>query len=292
MRSANIINSESLQIYNQISSDVDLLLKPLTNECFTDLWRSRYYSIIWVKEGEGQIIYEFNKHKFKNPCILFFTPHQPFVISNGYNISGETIHFANDFFCIEKHSKEVACNGSLFNNAYENPYILLDEEDVKEFEYLTKKMKTELKESENPDHELLFSYLKIFLIHASKLKRKQSKIISTGNGDVNQPTLLKLKELIEENYRSLKSPKDYAERLFLTPKSLGKLVKSYFNKTLTNIIHERIIVEAKREIFLTNKSIKEISQGLGYDDQYYFSRLFKKVTSVSPETYKKTIHLT
>jgi len=292
MKNFDIVTPESLQVYNPICGDVDLLIKPLTPSCFNSVMRSRYYSIIWIKQGHGEIVYEFNTHPFKESYIMFFTPYQPFIIKNGKDISGTTIHFANDFFCIEKHSKEVACNGVLFNNAYSNPYIKINEEDKSEFDYLIKKMLDGLKQEDNSDHELLFSYLKIFLIHASKIKMQQSEITNKKSIEPNQHILIKLKDLIEENYKSVKSPKDYAEKLYMTPKSLGKLVKDYLNKTLTEIIHERIIIEAKREIFLTKKPIKEIAQDLGYHDQYYFSRLFKKVTSVSPETYKKTIHLT
>lgn len=283
---------QSVQVYNPICGDIDLLLKPLTFSCFNDIMRSRYYSIIWVKHGSGEIIYEFNTHPIEASSILFFTPYQPFVIKNGKDITGSTIHFANDFFCIEKHSKEVACNGVLFNNAYENPYIRINDEDIKEFDYLVQKMAEGLKQQKNADHELLFSYLKIFLIRASKIKMQQSEVIDVRQDETDHHTLVKLKDLIEENYRSLKSPKEYADKLFITPKSLGKLVKDHMNKTLTEIIHERIIIEAKREIFLTDKPVKEVALDLGYKDQYYFSRLFKKVTSVSPENYKKNIHLT
>ena len=98
-----------------------------------------------------------------------------------------------------------------------------------------------------------------------------------------------LKKHLEENYRVKHSPSEYADALNISPKALAKISKDYFNKTLTSIISERIIIEAKRELYLTNKSIKEISSELGYDDEFYFSRFFKKNTSISPTTYRKTV---
>jgi YesN/AraC family two-component response regulator len=70
---------------------------------------------------------------------------------------------------------------------------------------------------------------------------------------------------------------------------LARIAKNYFNKTLTNLITERIIIEAKRELFLTNKSIKEVAYELGYDDEYYFSRFFKKNANISPQLYRQTV---
>lgn len=68
-----------------------------------------------------------------------------------------------------------------------------------------------------------------------------------------------------------------------------KLPKNHFNKTITNLISERIIIEAKRELYLTNKAVKEIAFELGYDDEHYFSRFFKNIADVSPQMYRDTI---
>ena len=64
---------------------------------------------------------------------------------------------------------------------------------------------------------------------------------------------------------------------------------SYFNKTISDLIAERIIIEAKRELYLTNKTIKEIAYSLGYQDEYYFSRFFKTNAAVSPQLYRETV---
>lgn len=101
--------------------------------------------------------------------------------------------------------------------------------------------------------------------------------------------LQKLKDAIEVNYKTKHSPAQYAEMLFLSPKTLAKMTKTYFNKTLSNLINERIIIEAKRELYLTNKTIKEIAFELGYNDEYYFSRFFKINADVSPQLYRQTV---
>jgi len=42
-------------------------------------------------------------------------------------------------------------------------------------------------------------------------------------------------------------------------------------------------------LYLTNKSVKEVAYELGYDDEYYFSRFFKKNVNISPQTYRETV---
>jgi YesN/AraC family two-component response regulator len=58
---------------------------------------------------------------------------------------------------------------------------------------------------------------------------------------------------------------------------------------LTDLISERIIIEAKRELYLTSKTIKEIAYELGYNDEHYFSRFFKTNADVSPQIFRETV---
>jgi YesN/AraC family two-component response regulator len=132
--------------------------------------------------------------------------------------------------------------------------------------------------------------MKIFLISASRAKAQQqpdSIPLTTG---AKEPVILQnLKEAIEKDFRSKHTPQDYAVQLNISPNALAKITKAHFNMTLTNLIAERIIIEAKRELYLTNKSIKEVAYELGYDDEYYFSRFFKKNVNISPQTYRETV---
>ena len=101
--------------------------------------------------------------------------------------------------------------------------------------------------------------------------------------------LQKLKDAIEEHYKTKHSASDYADMLHVSPKALGKIAKNYFNKTLTDLIAERIIIEAKRELYLTKKPVKDIAANLGYQDEYYFSRFFKNNANISPQVYRETV---
>jgi AraC-like DNA-binding protein len=101
--------------------------------------------------------------------------------------------------------------------------------------------------------------------------------------------LQNLKKAIEQNYRTKHSASEYAGILNISPNSLTRLAKVHLGKTLTDVIAERIIVEAKRELYLTSNSIKQIAFDLGYTDEFYFSRFFKTNTGISPQVYRSTV---
>lgn len=246
--------------------------------------------MIWVKRGDGEVTADFSNYTFIENTLFSFSPFQPFKLDSNTPLSGLVIQFHPDFFCIHKHQKEVACNGVLFNNIYDPPFVNVTEETQKNFEMVIEQVKAEVQNPDLAQYELLISYLKIFLISASRLKTEQQSEAKDVADKSEEPFILQnLKNYIEHHYRTKHSASDYADLLSITPKALSKLTKAHFNKTLTDLISERIIIEAKRELYLTNKTVKEIAYELGYNDEYYFSRFFKKNAEVSPQFYRESV---
>ncbi|WP_020539044.1 helix-turn-helix domain-containing protein [Lewinella cohaerens] len=257
---------------------------------FDHIQRMNYYSLIWVKKGKGNVKADFSNYDFQEDTLFSFSPYQPFMLNSEDEISGTVINFHPDFFCIHKHQKDVACNGVLFNNIYDPPFIHINEAVKANFEMIIDQIKTEMQKPDLAQYELLISYLKIFLISASRLKTEQQVDAKKVTAENKEPFILQnLKGYIESHYRTKHTASDYAELLSISPKALTKITKAHFNKTLTDLISERIIIEAKRELYLTNKSVKEIAFELGYNDEYYFSRFFKKNADVSPQLYRETV---
>jgi len=261
-----------------------------SNACFDHIQRLNYYTLIWVQKGNGKVKVDFSEYEFTENQLLAFAPYQPFMLSSTIDIEGVVVHFHPDFFCIMKHHNEVACNGVLFNNIYEPPYVVVDEVAKGTFNMVLEQMKVEMQNSALAQYELLISYLKIFLITASRLKKEQQSTPQIAIEENSTPFILQnLKNYIELHFKTKHSASDYADLLNITPKALAKITKNHFNKTLTNLIAERIIIEAKRELYLTNKPVKEIAYELGYDDEHYFSRFFKNNAEVSPQMYRDTV---
>lgn len=256
---------------------------------FDHVQRNNYYSLIWLTKGSGKTKANFSEYDFRPNTLFAFSPYEPFMFSGAIEFAGMAIQFHPDFFCIHKHQTEVACNGVLFNNIYQPPFIHIDNNTAFVFTNLAEQMMAEMQQPGLAQNELLISYLKIFLITASRLKTEQQpealQAITT-----KEPFILQnLKEAIEKNFKTKHAAGDYASELNISAKALAKITRSCFNKTLTDLIAERIIIEAKRELYLTNKPIKTIAYELGYEDEHYFSRFFKVNADISPQMYRDTV---
>ena len=260
------------------------------NTYFDHLQRNNYFSVIWIKEGSGKLKSDFSMYDYDVDTMLAFTPYQPFMLASETNVSGVAIQFHPDFFCIHKHHKEVSCSGILFDNIYHPPYIKIDEASAATFNIILSQIKTEMQNKALAQYEILVSYLKIFLITASRLKSHQQMLEQDPDKKNKEPHILhELKEAIEIHFKTKHTASDYADLLNISAKALARITKTHFNKTISNLIAERIVIEAKRELYLTNKPVKEIAYELGYDDEYYFSRFFKTNADVSPQLYRDTV---
>lgn len=275
-----LINSQNNSLALEIFSFED-------DSYFSDLKSHSYYSIILVTEGRGTLRADYAEYKFEASNLMTFSINQPFLIKAESTFKGIQLNFHPDYFCIYKHQQEVACNGVLFNNIYESPVTHLKPNELENLLDLVNQLQTEMQNDAIAQYELLTSYLKIFLINASRIKINQAS--RTLHLEKEPFILQTLKDAIEAHYRTMRSASDYADLLNISTKALNRITKHHCNKTLTNLIAERVIIEAKRELFQTLKPVKTIAHELGFEDEFYFSRFFKSNTDISPQLFRNTV---
>jgi AraC-like DNA-binding protein len=110
------------------------------------------------------------------------------------------------------------------------------------------------------------------------------KVSSGGYGSLLQ----RFERLVDKNFKDVKSPAAYAELLNITPKHLNRVSNEILDKTATEIITERVLLEAKKLLVSGNYNISEVANELGYIDYSYFTRLFKKNLGLSPREFMQT----
>ncbi|NUY80511.1 helix-turn-helix domain-containing protein [Flavobacterium sp. MAH-1] len=241
------------------------------------------YCVILIHSGQGNFHADFGTFGFSGPTVLFATPTQMVYLKREENVDFEMLRFHSDFYCIEYHHHEIACNGLLFNNIYLEPAIVLTPDEHSEFSGLFSQIAQEL-EKPSPSDLILQSYLQLILAKSSQVKNR-----SMAREERIKPkdeTMEKFKALLETHFLDLRKPNEYADLLFLTPNNLSKRCRRYFGKTPSQLITERLVLEAKKQLHLTRKSIKEIAYALHFEDEFYFSRVFKKFTHESPQSFR------
>lgn len=244
---------------------------------------SDHIKILFIPK-EAIIQVDFQKFSMETDTLLFINP--KVVLKPCKTISGQLIHFNRDFYCVEIHDREVACDGILYNNVFEVPFIGLNENQSKEMLSLLNEVQSEMKIEDSSTEEMLRTLLKLVILKSLRIWKQQHEL-----GDNEQQTdvqfLRRFSKLVEQNYKSLHTVADYAELLHVTPKNLSKKIGLLSKSTPNDIIKQRIILESKRLLAHTEMSVKEIAYTLNYKDDAYFIRFFTKNTGASPLAFRK-----
>lgn len=245
-----------------------------------------HYKIYWIEDGSGTYSIDFKEFTINGSGIFCLSPGQIFTIESEKVQSAFQIAFDKDFYCIETHGKEIACNGLLFNNVHRATAISVKDEEKSIFQNLVNQMIAEIENKGNSHRDMLETYLRMFLIQTLRLVDTQEAAVQEVTHQQDQ-LAQDFIALVEKHFRQEHTVTGYAEKLFVAPKSLTKRLKVLDYPSPSQIIKDRLVLEAKRQLKFSTKTVKEIAFELGFDDPAYFSRLFSKNAGASPAKYRQ-----
>lgn len=244
-----------------------------------------HYKIFWVEDGSGTYNVDDIEFSIEGSGVFCLSPGQIFSVCSEKIKSAYQISFDKDFYCIETHGKEIACNGLLFNNVHRATVVDVPKAEVAIFQNLVNQMITELENKGSAHQVMLETFLRMFLIQTLRLQETQ-EAATTSVTHQQDPLVQEFIALVDKNFKEEHTVAGYAEKLFIAPKSLSKKMNALGYPTPLQLIKDRIILEAKRNLKFTDNSVKEIAFDLGFDDPGYFTRLFGKAVGVSPAKYR------
>ncbi|WFB66285.1 AraC family transcriptional regulator [Chryseobacterium sp. WX] len=233
-----------------------------------------------------ELTVDFNHYKTKKPS-LFFLTNQHLSIQKGKDES-ILLFYNRDFYCIQIHDKEVACDGLLFHNVFEIPFVELDDSETSLIKSLFQNIQDELEWKDSSAEEMIRTYVKQIIIRATRKWKKQNLDNDTLKIPGSELDIFRdFSRHLEIHFREKHNVADYAELLHIAPKTLTHKFKNLKLESPNQFIINRILLEAKRLLFYTDKPVKEIAYDLGYEDPAYFNRLFTNKTGSTPVNFKK-----
>ncbi len=247
---------------------------------------TNYFSVLWIRSGKGILETDFSKTAYGANQVFCFNNYQAFALSPSAGTQALLLFFHPNFFCIETYQHEVGCNGVLFNQIFDVSPILVSEDMEQDLYNLVENMEQELLRNEMATGELIFSYLKIYLVKLTRMRTALAPAVPSANSIPAQ--LEKLMLLINEYFVIEHKPSFYADSLHLSVKSLSNSCRKYFNKSLSALITEKLLLKSKWELLHTDKPVKQVAGALGFGDEYYFSRFFKKHIGISPKSFRQS----
>lgn len=134
--------------------------------------------------------------------------------------------------------------------------------------------------------EALVQALVVELSRLSILKGQPTKRYGPRQNDKGLQHLAHYQALIEVHYRDQPSIEALAEKVGVSSAHLNMLCRQLAGRSALQLLHERLLLEAKRQLTYTNMTIGQVSDSLGFSEPAYFTRFFKRNTTLSPREFR------
>lgn len=158
------------------------------------------------------------------------------------------------------------------------------QEDARLVRGLIGRINTEVSAGFGIDGEFVRACLSAAMILIGRIGAAGGRMAGEAERDLGR--IEKLKTLIALHFREQKPVEFYAEKLALTPVHLNRVCRKITGQSVGQLIAERVIEEARRDLVFTSMTVQQIAFDLGFSDPAYFNRLFSRQTGITPKAYR------
>lgn len=248
--------------------------------------RHSFYEIIYIKQGEGNHIIDFEPYPIKPESLYIFSPEQIHFWQITKQLEGISVKFSENFLLLSPSEPYLIEYLEFFHNSEYPPNLSLGNNKGEEIDFLFNRIEKEFNSDGYVRDLKIKSYLIILLIEIQRIFMEGSN----KRDVIRSSALVSLfKKLVSKNFLAHRSAAYYAEKIGISEAYLHELTKKNTGMTPGQIIRKEIATEAKRLLAHTTDTISEIGYKLSFDDPSYFGRFFKRETGFSPKSFRSYI---
>jgi AraC family transcriptional activator of pobA len=235
-----------------------------------------FFQILDIRGGEGELVLPEGPVPIGEGVLVTVPPERPHGFRFSPDIDGNVLTF------VLSRLPVIPAPGLLATpmvHRFEDA-----EGDVRLVRDLVSRVNAEVSAGFGIDDEFVRACLAATVALIGRLGSAEGRI--AGEGQRDRARIEKLKTLIALHFREQQPVEFYAGKLMLTPVHLNRICRKVSGRSVGQLISERVIEEASRDLLFTSMTVQQIAFDLGFADPAYFNRLFSKATGVTPKAYR------
>ena len=238
-----------------------------------------HFFILVIEKGKLQLHIEDKIHSLKTGQISVVFPEQVHFISNcSEDLKGKIILFEEILFCSDILKNELSTYN--VNLSTQLNCTILSVEDFEQSVNAIRIIKGIYEHPSLIKKEQARFQIKIFLLGLIESVHGLHPILHKET--VDKPIYVRFKKLLNEHYKQYRTVQYYAEELAITTKKLNSITKKHCGETAIQAIHNRILMEIKRQLMFSDLSHKEIAFDLGFNSPSALNKFVKSKLKETP----------
>ncbi|MDB5261650.1 MAG: AraC family transcriptional regulator [Adhaeribacter sp.] len=245
-----------------------------------------FYIILLVTQGTGTHTIDFITYPVNPQTIFFISPGQVHAWELSTDTAGHILFFNTEFYRLASPQQKIY-RFPFFNTLLRNPLLPVSPAQAINITGLLKHISQEHAGHNRQWEEVIRYYLNILLIQLGRFF--EDHYGHDRSAMPHYPAWEYLEELLEQHYKQHEPVSFYAAKLHISVRQLNGIAKNTLNKTVLELLQDRILLEARRLLTHSGLTITQVAAELGYFDNSYFARFFKKHTGQTPEQFRQSI---
>jgi len=243
-----------------------------------------FFATMVFTHGTGMHTIDFKAYQVGPGSVFMMSPGQVHHWELSRDADGFIFFHTQEFYEM-RFTDELLTDYAFFSQITPLDNIVIDDRLLADFEYHFKKMaKADFADAKAKRHFILSHINQVYL----EIARCFPSGINLRTASAYTARFSAFSTLLESRFRMEKSPEHYARALHVTTRHLNRINRETVGKSTSEIILERVMLEARRKLIHSDGNHNEIASALGYDDYAYFSKLFKKKVGMTPSEFQKT----
>lgn len=267
-------DNKNFRVYHfegSLPSESDLLLPH----------RKDHHLFVFMRQGGTRQWIDMIPYDLKSNTAYLLGPGQVIVKEGADELWATGIAFTREFLSLQENASLSQL--PIIQDSQQPHELLLTETDVIFVEDVLAKIIAEYRSKNQWQQRMLTAYLTLLFTYLSRIYQAQ---LNENVPSAGKQLIKNFQSKINEHFHEIHEVNDYASLLNISSGHLSEMVKTQSGKPAIKHIHERLLLEAKRLLFHTANSLKEISFELGFADASYFNRFFKRETGLTPNEYR------
>lgn len=243
-----------------------------------------FYEVLVISEGKGFYSLDNETVSYEKGTVIVTLPNQIRQWEVREPTKGFSFFFEGEFLNTYFRDDVFLHRFVIFDYNRPNVHLELDEPNFEKCIWVFEEVEKELDLLKGDSSHILRSLLYYSISLIDRIFRNQNQL----NKLDFHPTIYQFQRLLNQHITEWRTVADYSSALKVSHNLLNALCKKYLFQTALRIIHQRLLIEAKREILFSDKTISEVSNMLHFSDVANFNRFFKKMTGKTASQFRLT----